>query len=64
MVRGQCIKNLSITLSNIVGVVGTRSMGGAEVDGIGSDEEVEIPLGALILSKLSDEVCENKSYCL
>ena len=34
----------------IVGVVGTRSNAGAEVDGVGSEEEVETSFEALISS--------------
>ena len=39
-----------LTLRSIVGVVGTRSNAGAEVDGVGSEDEVETSFEALISS--------------
>lgn len=40
----------NLTLRSIVGVVGTRSNAGAEVDGVGSEDEVETSFEALISS--------------
>ena len=40
--------NTLLTLRSIVGVVGTRSNAGAEVEGVGSDDEVGTSLALII----------------
>ena len=47
-------------MRSIVGVVGTRSNAGAEVEGVGSDDEVETSFEALIIN--DNEMNETTIY--